>query len=418
MAKLYNLARMTTATTGTGIITLGSSVSGYLSFSGTGVADGDVIAYGISDGSNSEVGTGVYTASGTTLTRSVTKSTNSNAAISLSGTAQVFITARAEDIVPDEARQNALLSLAYQSKMYGLAGIGGYRRAVNVVADGFTTTTGINSGSSSNYQMDNISGILGPLLNLPGSNLSTSGNAIAGPAAAGVGTVAGTADGSTTGTNGWGSGESGAGVSGVSYVGQNFGTPRHIRQLILNQGFNGDTTYCCTSAIVQFSDDGSTWTNHSTITLSVTLSAQTFALAASGLHQYWRIRANSAPGAANRWGVMELQMMEYTVPSNMVAITTAQTADASVSNCRALIEFDNTGSPTLGTDLTIELTCNGGTNWTSAGSYTVVTSNSQGSRKVIETNDVACTAGASFAARIKTFNNKNIPIYAITLTVH
>src|ERR1700675_3294978 len=98
MAKLYNLARMTTATTGTGTITLGAAVSGYLSFSQSGVADGTTVSYGINDGANSEVGTGVYAASGTTLTRTVTKSTNSNAAISLSGTAQVFITPRAEDL--------------------------------------------------------------------------------------------------------------------------------------------------------------------------------------------------------------------------------------------------------------------------------------------------------------------------------
>jgi hypothetical protein len=98
MAKLYNLARMTTATTGTGTITLGSAVSGYLTFALTGVANGDVVDYAIKDGSNSEHGTGTYTSSGTTLTRTVTKSTNSNAAISLSGTAEVFISPRAETL--------------------------------------------------------------------------------------------------------------------------------------------------------------------------------------------------------------------------------------------------------------------------------------------------------------------------------
>jgi hypothetical protein len=97
MAKLYNLARMTTVTTGTGTIVLGSPVNGFLSFSSAGVQDGDVVSYGISDGANAEVGIGTYTAAGTTLTRTVTTSTNGNNAISLSGGAQVFITARAED---------------------------------------------------------------------------------------------------------------------------------------------------------------------------------------------------------------------------------------------------------------------------------------------------------------------------------
>lgn len=98
MAKLYNLARMTTATVGTGTITLSSAVSGYLTFALAGTANGDIVSYGIKDGANSEVGTGTYTSAGTTLTRTVTVSTNSNTAISLSGTAEVYITARAEDL--------------------------------------------------------------------------------------------------------------------------------------------------------------------------------------------------------------------------------------------------------------------------------------------------------------------------------
>src|SRR6202035_5752095 len=99
MAKLYNLARMTSATTGTGTITLGSAVAGFLSFAAAGASDGDIVSYGIADGRNSEVGTGTYTAPGT-LTRTVLRSTNSNAAINLSGMAQVFITALAEDFKP------------------------------------------------------------------------------------------------------------------------------------------------------------------------------------------------------------------------------------------------------------------------------------------------------------------------------
>lgn len=99
MAKLYNLARMTTATTGTGTITLGSAATGFLSFADAGVANGETITYAIEDGTNREVGRGVYTSSGTTLTRTVLKSTNSNSAINLSGTAQVFITVAAEDVI-------------------------------------------------------------------------------------------------------------------------------------------------------------------------------------------------------------------------------------------------------------------------------------------------------------------------------
>lgn len=100
MAKLFNLAKMTTATTGTGTLTLGSAVSGFLSFASAGVTDGAKIRYSIRDGAASEIGTGTYTSSGTTLTRTVLKSTNSNNAINLSGTAVVSVTVAAEDIRP------------------------------------------------------------------------------------------------------------------------------------------------------------------------------------------------------------------------------------------------------------------------------------------------------------------------------
>jgi hypothetical protein len=111
-AKLYNGARMTTATTGTGTITLGSAVSGFLTFAQAGVADGDTVSYSIKDGVQLEVGRGVYTSSGTTLTRSVLKSTNSNSAITLSGAAEVMITALAEDLYVSDTVPGGRLTLS------------------------------------------------------------------------------------------------------------------------------------------------------------------------------------------------------------------------------------------------------------------------------------------------------------------
>jgi hypothetical protein len=125
VSKLYNLARMTTATVGTGTITLGSAVAGFLTFALAGVANGDTVSYGISDGNNSEVGTGVYTSAGTTLTRTVTASTNGGAAISLSGSAQVYITARKEDLLSVSETQNA--NVVFAGPASGGAAVPGFR---------------------------------------------------------------------------------------------------------------------------------------------------------------------------------------------------------------------------------------------------------------------------------------------------
>ena len=98
MVTLVNRAKMSTSTSGTGTITLGSASSGYQSFADAGVADGDVVRYVIEDGTAWEVGYGTYTASGTTLSRTVMESSNSDNAINLSGSATVFVGAAAEDV--------------------------------------------------------------------------------------------------------------------------------------------------------------------------------------------------------------------------------------------------------------------------------------------------------------------------------
>ena len=91
---------MSTATTGTGTVTLGSAENGYQSFADAGVTDGDVVSYVIEDEDNWEIGRGVYTSVGTTLSRGPLESSNSGSAISLSGDAKVFISGTVNEIYP------------------------------------------------------------------------------------------------------------------------------------------------------------------------------------------------------------------------------------------------------------------------------------------------------------------------------
>jgi hypothetical protein len=116
MATLFNRVRVSTATTGTGTITLGSATSNaYFTFAEAGVADATVVSYCIEDGTDVEFGIGTYTTAGTTLSRdTVTASkvggTAGTSKLNLSGSAIVFITALAADITvpPASATDTAI----------------------------------------------------------------------------------------------------------------------------------------------------------------------------------------------------------------------------------------------------------------------------------------------------------------------
>jgi len=90
--------KVSTTTTGTGTITLGTVADGFQSFNAIG--DGNTTYYLVVSVNDWEVGLVTYSASGTTLSRdTILESSNGGSAITLAGTSDVFCTYPAEKAV-------------------------------------------------------------------------------------------------------------------------------------------------------------------------------------------------------------------------------------------------------------------------------------------------------------------------------
>jgi cytoskeletal protein CcmA (bactofilin family) len=151
MAVLANRVKVSTSTTGTGTITLGSALAGFQTFANGGVSNNDTVSYVIEDGSNFEIGTGTYTDSGTTLTRSVVESSNSDSAINLSGSAIVMISIAKADMTAKQdnltgaattiASSNLTTARAVISNGDGKVAVSGVTTTELDILDGLTSST-------------------------------------------------------------------------------------------------------------------------------------------------------------------------------------------------------------------------------------------------------------------------------------
>ena len=82
-----------------------------------------------------------------------------------------------------------------------------------------------------------------------------------------------------------------------------------------------------------------------------------------------------------------------TTSATGTVISNAQTASSSRTKVSGTFLYKNAaGTATIGTDLKIYFTCNGGTNWTEAASYTAGSDFSTGN-KTIYLGETTCTAG-------------------------
>lgn len=167
--------KMTTTTTGTGTITLGSAVTGFSDFSPignantTGYAIIAVDANGVPTG-EWETGIGTYTSSGTTLSRGVIKSSNSNALVNFAaGTKHVIVTDIAGYLTPlvmtttanraiQVADQTALSSTSGNARGKAAVDLQIKRTSTNEVAAG--DYAGILSGRRNRIVSSGVSSVI------------------------------------------------------------------------------------------------------------------------------------------------------------------------------------------------------------------------------------------------------------------
>ena len=127
--------RETTTTTGTGTITLAGAVTNFETFTAN-LSNSDTTYYAIVDNTNGafEVGLGTFTASGTTLARSVIASSNSNNLVDFGvGTKEVFITIPASKMVVEDGSNN--VSIGGTVTATAFSGSGASLTGVDVVND-------------------------------------------------------------------------------------------------------------------------------------------------------------------------------------------------------------------------------------------------------------------------------------------
>ena len=178
---LLNRAAMSVSgTPGTGTITLNAAATGYLTFAAAGAVDGDTYPYLVTDGADWELGYGVYTSSGTTLSRAALVASSTGSALSLTSAAVVECVPLVADVV--NKRGDALTGALDWAATVDVASAGttdiGAANSNRVRVTGTTTITSFGTGTHKLRQV-RFAGILtlthnGTSLILPGgSNITT-----------------------------------------------------------------------------------------------------------------------------------------------------------------------------------------------------------------------------------------------------
>lgn len=167
---------------------------------------------------------------------------------------------------------------------------------------------------------------------------------------------------------------------------------------------------------LQGSNDNTNWDDLYT-QATTTATAEVFNITSgitSGNYRYHRINLNG--NGANSCSIAEVEFYEAVVVNSLTVASTALTAASAPSTMSALVRVDYVDTPTLNTDLMLDVSRDGGTTWTTSTLSLAYTA--PGSIKVLTTNNVSVSgqpSGTSPKWRIRTANNKMVHIRDVYL---
>jgi hypothetical protein len=197
-------------------------------------------------------------------------------------------------------------------------------------------------------------------------------------------------------------------TTGTEWVAYDWGSGKTITQYTLKCAVNAVNRG--PSAWTFDGWNGSSWvTLHTGSETAWTVGQlRTYAVSNSTAYNKYRINMTAIAGGAAAYEITEIAMMESVAPPNMTLIPPASTTVSAAPDFMDAYALwkDDSGSASLGTDLTIELSRDGGTTYTTGtvsnlasydGTYSIIKGRA----------DVgAQPSGTSMLCRIKTLNNK------------
>lgn len=318
--------------------------------------------------------------------------------------------------------------VSVNSKTAVLAAIGASKATTarlfipNGCADGFAAPDSVDAAST-NYLQDTAIGRIYPTTATPAQISQATGTVIGdmtfnGGLAAAFDSVTNQAYASSAV-------ETNSGFDGAAFTGKNYSAaPKKIARadVYATNDFGFDSTPSASTITLNLrGKNGSTPSSRTDGTLLGTWSAvdavsTVASITSSDQTTAWDyVWIEFIDSLTARMACAEIRFFAAGVPNNMTVIIPAFTVDIVPATIAATLVIRPFDPLTLNTDLTLEVSRNGGTNWTAA---TLTQVNTLGPDRLLTTPDVSVSgqpSGSSVSVRIKSLNNKLVEFRGLTI---